>query len=96
MTPMSSYDRENFSTLSFYVVLLGHNLDSQAREDMLSLSLPHLTLRYVYTVGMELQALHFAYAPDERAFLSVAAFYKGKSRSKGWLVPEGKCQKTDT
>ena len=49
-----------------------------------------------YTVGMDLQALHFAYAPDERAFLSVAAFYKGKSRLKGWLIPEGKCQKTDT
>ena len=48
------------------------------------------------TVGMDLQALHSAYAPDERVFLSVAAFYKGKSRSKGWLIPEGKCKKTDT
>ena len=47
------------------------------------------------TVGMDLQALHFAYAPDERAFLSVAAFYKGKSRLKGWLIPEGKYRKTD-
>ena len=46
-------------------------------------------------VGMDLQALHFAYAPDERAFLSVAAFYKAKSRLKGWLIPEGKYRKTD-
>ena len=48
------------------------------------------------TVGMDFQALRFAYATDERVFLSVALFYKGKSRSKGWLIPEGKCKKTDT
>ena len=48
------------------------------------------------TVGMDLQAPHFAYALDERVFLSEAAFYKGKSRLEGWLIPEKTFQKTVT
>ena len=47
------------------------------------------------TVGMDLQAPHFAYAPDERAFPSVAAFYKGKSRLKVGLIPEKCYRKSD-
>ena len=42
----------------------------------------------VYTGGMALQAPHFAYSVDERAFLSEPAFYKGKSRLKVGLIPQ--------
>ena len=46
------------------------------------------------TGGMALQAPHFAYSVDERAFLSEPAFYKGKSRLKVGLIPEIIFQKT--
>ena len=47
------------------------------------------------TVGMPLQTLHFAYLPDERAFLSERPFYKGKPRLKVRLIPESRYQAAD-
>ena len=48
-----------------------------------------------HTVGMPLQTLHFAYALDERAFLSERPFYKGKPRLKVRLIPESRYQAAD-
>ena len=53
------------------------------------------TLTDVVTVGMPLQTLHFAYLPDERAFLSERPFYKGKPRLKVRLIPESRYQAAD-
>ena len=55
-------------------------------------NVPRSTL---FTVGMPLQTLHFAYLPDERAFLSERPFYKGKPRLKVRLIPESRYQAAD-
>ena len=46
-------------------------------------------------VGMALQAAHFAYPADERAFLSEPAFFNGESRLKVGLIPEKCYRKSD-
>ena len=63
-----------------------------AQQTLISRAFPRFSGR---TVGMPLQTLHFAYLPDERAFLSERPFYKGKPRLKVRLIPESRCQAAD-